>query len=128
MRILQVVGSLNRGGAETGLMHVLRHIDRQKYQMDFLVHTTEPCHYDVEARALGARIIPCLKPSNLLQYAYNFHRILRKYGPYGCVHSHIHQFSGFVLAIAAAEHVPLRVVHSRTDTSVLPRQNYYYWW
>ena len=37
MRILHVVGKLDRGGAETWLVQVLRHIDRQKYQMDFLV-------------------------------------------------------------------------------------------
>ena len=119
MRILQVVGGLNRGGTETALMHVLRHIDRKKYQFDFLVHTPEPCHYDDEARSLGARIIPCLSPSNPLRYAYNFHRILRGHGPYDCIHSHVHQFSGFILALAAAEGVTSRIVHSRTDTRML---------
>ena len=49
---------------ETWLVQVLRHIDRQKYQMDFLVHTTDPGAYDEEVRALGARIMPCLSPSN----------------------------------------------------------------
>lgn len=119
MRILHVVGGLNRGGAETGLMHLLRHIDRKKYPMDFLVNTEKPCHYDDEAKSLGARIIPCLTPANPLQYAYNFHRILRKYGPYKCIHSHVHQFSGFILALAAAEGIPVRIVHSRTDTRIL---------
>src|SRR5207245_179377 len=35
MRILHVLGKLDRGGVETWLVQVLRHIDRQKYQMDF---------------------------------------------------------------------------------------------
>ncbi len=45
VRILHVVGGMNRGGVETWLMHVLRNIDREQYQMDFLVHTTEPYAY-----------------------------------------------------------------------------------
>jgi hypothetical protein len=40
-------------GVQTWLMHVLRTIDRQRFRMDFLVHTTDPCAYDDEIRALG---------------------------------------------------------------------------
>ena len=54
MRILHVLGKLDRGGVETWLVQVLRHIDRKKYQMDFLVHTTDPGAYDEEVRALGS--------------------------------------------------------------------------
>src|ERR1700678_3039861 len=101
MRILHVLGKLDRGGAETWLVQVLRNIDRQKYQMDFLVHTADPGAYDEEVRALGSRIIPCLSPSNPVQYAYNFQRILTRYGAYDVVHSHVHHFSGYVLMLAA---------------------------
>jgi glycosyltransferase involved in cell wall biosynthesis len=117
MRILHVVGGLNRGGAETWLVQLLHHIDRKKYQMDFLVHATERGAYDEEVKALGARILPCLKPSNPLQYARNFHRILREYGPYDCIHSHVHQYSGFALMLAAMQRVPMRIAHSHSDTS-----------
>ena len=115
MRILHVLGALNRGGAETWLVQVLRHIDRSKYQFDFLVHSAEPGAYDEEVRALGARIIPCPKPSNPLQYGINFCRILRRYGPYDCVHSHVHYYSGFVLMLAATQDVPMRIAQSHND-------------
>jgi glycosyltransferase involved in cell wall biosynthesis len=116
MRILHLVGGLNRGGAETWLVQMLHHLDRQKYQLDFLVHSVDPGAYDEAVKALGARVIPCLKPSNPLQYAYNFRRILRKYGPYDCVHSHVHQFSGYVLLLAFLMRVPVRIVHCHSDT------------
>ena len=45
VRILHVVGGMNRGGIETWLMHVLRHIDRDRFHMDFLVHTTSKYAY-----------------------------------------------------------------------------------
>ena len=37
LRILHILFSLDRGGAETWLMHVLRHIDRDRYHFDFLI-------------------------------------------------------------------------------------------
>jgi glycosyltransferase involved in cell wall biosynthesis len=116
MRILHVLGKLDRGGVETWLVQVLRHIDRQKYQMDFLVHTTDPGAYDEEVKAMGARIIPCLSPSNPALYAKNFFRILREYGRYDVVHSHVHHFSGYVLTLAAMAGVNVRIAHSHNDT------------
>ena len=70
-----------RGGIETWLMHVLRNIDRERFRIDILVHTREPCAYDAEARALGSRIIPCLHPSRPWIYTREFRRIPDMYGP-----------------------------------------------
>jgi glycosyltransferase involved in cell wall biosynthesis len=119
MRILHVLGKLDRGGVETWLVQVLRHIDREKYQMDFLVHTTDPGAYDDEVKALGAKIIPCLRPSSPALYAKNFFRILKEYGPYDVVHSHVHHYSGYVLMLAAIAGVSVRIAHSHSDTRSL---------
>jgi glycosyltransferase involved in cell wall biosynthesis len=102
---------------------MLAHIDRQKYQIDFMVHSNEPGAYDEEVKALGARVIPCFKPSNLLQYAFNFRRVLRQYGPYDCVHSHVHHYSGYVLMLAAIMSVPIRIAQSHSDTRVIDRRS-----
>jgi hypothetical protein len=85
---------MNRGGVETWLLHVLRHINRARFQMDFLVHSAKPCAYDEEIRALGCRVIPCTKPSRAWSYPGNFLRALATHGPYDVVHSHVHAFSG----------------------------------
>jgi glycosyltransferase involved in cell wall biosynthesis len=116
-RILHVVGGMNRGGVETWLMHVLRSIDRQRFRMDFLVHTTAPCAYDDEIRVLGSRIIPCLHPKRPWSYARNFGRIMRDHGPYDIVHGHVHHYNGYVLRLAQQVGVPVRVAHSHNDTS-----------
>lgn len=115
--ILQVVGGMNRAGYETWLMHILRYADCQRFKMDFLVHTAEPCAYDEEIRALGSKIIPCLHPSRPWQYAHNLSRVLTQQGPYDIVHSHVHHYSGLVLRVAAAAGVPMRIAHSHNDTS-----------
>lgn len=38
IRILHVLNSLNRGGAETMLMNYYRKMDRSRFQFDFVVH------------------------------------------------------------------------------------------
>ena len=116
-RILHVVGAMNPGGVETWLMQLLRHMDRDRYRMDFLVHTAEPGVYDEEVRALGSKIVPCLHHRRPLAYARNFRRILRRHGPYDLVHSHVHLFSGYVLRLARRVGVPIRISHSHNDTS-----------
>jgi glycosyltransferase involved in cell wall biosynthesis len=116
-RILHVVGSMNRGGVETWLMHVLRRNDSQRYQMDFLVHTDESGAYDAEARAHGSRIIHCPHASRPASYAINLRKILRQYGPYDVVHSHVHHYSGYVLRLACRDGVPMRIAHSHLDTA-----------
>jgi glycosyltransferase involved in cell wall biosynthesis len=100
-------------------MHILRHADRDLFQMDFLVHTAQPCPYDDEVRALGGKIIPCLHPARPWNYARNFRRALAAHGPYHIVHSHVHHYSGYVLRLAWRAGVPVRIAHSHVD--VMPQ-------
>lgn len=115
MRILHVLGKLDRGGAETWLVQLLRNIDRSQFQMDFVVHSEVRGAYDEEVQALGARVIPCLSTTRPVQYARNFLGILKHDGPYDVVHSHVHHFSGYVLMLAAMAGVPVRIAHSHSD-------------
>jgi glycosyltransferase involved in cell wall biosynthesis len=120
MRILHVVGGMNRGGIETWLMHILRSIDRDRFRMDFLVHTSQPCAYDKEIRSLGSQIIYCpLNASRPWQYNTNFKRILQKYESYDLIHSHVHHFSGYILLLAKQCGIPIRIAHSHNDTSAI---------
>ena len=119
IRILHIVGGMVVGGVETTLMHMLRRIDRDRFQMDFLVNTAEPCAYDEEVLSLGSKIIPCLNQFQLWSYAAKFKRILKEHGPYDIVHSHVHHFSGLMLLLAKQAGVPIRIVHSRNDTSTV---------
>jgi len=117
IRILHVLGMMERGGVETWLMHILRMIDRDRYRMDFLVHVAEPQDYDDEIRALGSDVILCPHARQPLRYARDFRRILKEHGPYDVVHSHVHQYSGLVLRLAKQAGVPIRIAHSHLDAS-----------
>ena len=115
-RVLAVVGGLNRGGAETWMIQVLRGMKDAGIQLDFLVHQDGPFHYQAEAEALGSRVIVCRGVRFPPLYALNLLKILRRYGPYQVIHSHNHHFSGITLLVAAIAGVPVRVVQSHLDT------------
>jgi glycosyltransferase involved in cell wall biosynthesis len=114
-RILHVVGGMDRGGIETWLMHLLRNIDRQRFRMDFLVHTESACAYDNEVRSLGARLLPCPYAHRPLAYASRFRQLLAENSPYDVVHSHVHYFNGFVMRLARSAGIPIRIAHSHND-------------
>jgi glycosyltransferase involved in cell wall biosynthesis len=107
---------MNRGGIETWLMHVLRNLPPPRVCMDFLVTRAEPGHYDVEIASLGSALLHCPLPSKPARFALRFFSLLKERGPYDVVHSHVHHFSGFVLALASRAGVPVRIAHSHLDT------------
>lgn len=111
MRVLHVVGRMNRGGAETWLLQVARSMVGGDVRFDFLVHNPEPGAYDEELRSLGCRLIPCPIDS-AIGYTRRLSRVLTNLGPFDVVHSHVHHFSGLVLAVAKRHRVPVRIAHS----------------
>lgn len=119
IRVLHIVGNLNRGGAETWLMHVLRGMDRRQLHFDFVVHADGPWDYRAEAETLGSKVLVCQSPRNPISYALNLANLVRTHGPYDCIHSHIHYFSGIPLLTARLLQVPARIVHGHLDSSWL---------
>lgn len=122
IHILHVVGAMNQGGVETWLMHVLRHLDTDKFRTDFLVHTDKPAAYDNEIRRLGSRLFPCPHHRNPAMYARHFFELTKRYGPFDVLHSHVHHFSGFTLTLGKIAGTPMRIAHCHNDTSALDAQ------
>ena len=126
IRILQIVGGMHRAGIETWLMHILRNIDRDLFQIDFMVHSLDPCEYDDEIRSLGSRIFASPYPPHpnrhIWTYPAFFRQILQEYGPYDVVHSHSGYVNGNTLRIAKQAGVPVRIAHAHNDASHLRAQ------
>jgi len=116
VRVLQVVAGMDLGGAETWLMSVLKAIDRERFELDFLTHKESPGHFDAAIRQLGSSILSGPDLAQPWFYPSRFSRLMRECGPYDVVHSHCHHFSGLVLRGAAQAGVPVRIAHSHSDT------------
>lgn len=70
IRVLQVIGVMDRGGAETMIMNLYRAIDRTKIQFDFLVHEQREGDYDAEIRELGGRFFRLPRFAGLNEHSY----------------------------------------------------------
>lgn len=102
IRVLHVLGGLNRGGAETMIMNIYRNIDRFKVQFDFVVHTTDKCDYEDEIHKLGGRIfrIPRYYGKNHLKYTKEWHRFLNEHPEHKIIHGHMRSTGSIYMSIA----------------------------
>src|SRR5690606_3989556 len=92
VRVLQVAGTMNTGGAEQLLVNVLRHIDREACAFDFLYFTEKPCDYDHLVEAAGAEIHRIADPGLVgwmrhVTRVYALYRLFRRH-KYDVVHVH----------------------------------------
>lgn len=90
VRVLQVIGAMDRGGAETLLMNLYRNMDRKRVQFDFLVNEDRECDYDSEIEGMGGQIyrIPRFNIVNGVSYKRHC-RDFFKSKRYRIVHGHI---------------------------------------
>ena len=102
IRILCVMSTLDRGGAESMCMNLYRHIDRTKVQFDFVKHTSKTGVFEEEIRLLGGRIYeaPRLKMYNYLQYARWWNNHLDKHQEHQIIHGHFFSISAVYFRIA----------------------------
>lgn len=102
MRVLHVIGAMDRGGAETMIMNLYRAIDRDVVQFDFVVHEERPCDYDEEIQDLGGRLyrVPRFTGSNMLSYRRAFREFFGEHGEHRVVHGHIGSSAAMYLSEA----------------------------
>jgi len=119
IRILHILPSLQCGGTETWLLHLMETIDRSRYQLDFLIRAPEHCFYEDRFRQLGANIYRVPGKVNgrrrPLRYLYGIRRTLIKTGPYDVIHCHDGFNSGLYVLIAKNVGIPIRIAHSHND-------------
>lgn len=103
IRILHVIGIMNRGGAETMIMNLYRHIDRDKVQFDFVENDDGPAAFDQEIVSLGGKIYHCPRYNgkNHLHYKKWWNEFWKEhYREYSAVHGHIGSTAAIYLGVA----------------------------
>lgn len=120
IRILHVIGEMDRGGAETMIMNLYRNIDREKIQFDFMVHTTKKCAYDDEIRSLGGRIyhVPKFNGANFISYINSWRRFLKKHDEHPIIHGHIGSSAALYLSVAK-RYGRFAIAHSHNTKSTI---------
>lgn len=119
IRILHILHSMNRGGAEAMLMNYYRNIDRTRVQFDFLLTEQNRCQYEEEIEQMGGRVyrVPLLTFSNPFPYVNGVKNFLSGHPEYRIVHSHTSSKSAIPLWVAKRCGVPVRVCHAHSSSS-----------
>lgn len=115
-KILMVTGSLRVGGMENVAMNIARYIDRNQFQINFVVYGDEIGEYENEVYELGGEVFHIPFPrEGTTKYCSALNRIINSTGPYDVVHSHNLFPSGMVMKVAHQSGVPIRIAHSHTN-------------
>ncbi len=116
IRILHVLGTTQLGGAESRIMDLYRHVDRERVQFDFLVHTGGEGFFDKEIRELGGRIfrVPRFRFYNYFSYKKAVKDFFEKNHEFRAVQGHITSTAAIYLPIAKRAGIPLIIAHARS--------------
>ena len=131
IRVLHILGSLDRGGIETLLMRIYREIDRTKIQFDFLTHSSKEGAYTKEVLKLGGRVfsVPSRR-DGIMKNRKALNSFFTEHTDYKIVHMHLSSLSYVTpLKIAKKHEIPNRIVHShnvRQGGSSLHKYIHYY--
>lgn len=115
IRVLHIVGGMDRAGAETMVMNLYRNIGRSKVQFDFLYFKSKVCDYDSEIEQLGGKIhrVIARNPMHRFFKTYKF----LKSTNCQIVQAHTLFNIGFNLLAAKLAGVPMRIAHSHNTSS-----------
>ncbi|WP_298998229.1 glycosyltransferase family 1 protein [Flagellimonas sp. S174] len=116
IRVLQVINSMNRGGAETMVMNYYRNMDRSKVQFDFLVHTNSANAFDTEIRAMGGKVhrVPPISIMYISRHIKALKHFFKCHPEYNIIHAHMNVRS-FLSLKYAKKTCKYRIAHSHTS-------------
>ena len=118
IRILQCVGSLEFGGAQSFIMEIYRKIDRSAFQFDFIVFEGEVKDNAAEINELGGRIFECPRysPKNHFAFMKWWKAFFKSHPEYRVFHSHLRSCVSLILPMAKKAGCTT-IVHSHSTSN-----------
>lgn len=116
IRILQVLGTTKLGGAESRIMDIYRHLDREQIQFDFLITEGNSGYFTPEIEALGGHVytVPKYRFYNHMQYIKAVKQFFSEHKEFVAVHGHMTSTAAMYLPIAKKSGVKLTIAHARS--------------
>lgn len=116
IRVLHIIGKMDRAGAETMLMNLYRQTDRTQVQFDFVTFTNETGDYDSEIIALGGKIIPIIA-NNPIERMIKLRQFIKQNRQYEIVHAHTLLSNALHLLAAKSAGIKHRISHSHNTSN-----------
>lgn len=116
MIVLHVIGRLDIGGAESRIMDLYRHIDREKVQFHFMQHTKDRCAFEEEVESLGGKVyhVPRFNVKNYVAYKKAWKNFFKEHPEIKVVHGHMTSTAAIYLPIAKKAGVKITIAHARS--------------
>ena len=123
IRVLQIVGRMDRGGIENFVMNIYRNIDREKVQFDFLCHYGREAAFNDEIRDMGGRIyeMPPIRDEThvyywkLFEYITALNKFFKDHKEYKIIHGQMTNTASIYMPIAKKHGVTTRIAHSHNS-------------
>lgn len=114
--VLQVLGGLAVGGAESRVMDITRNLNKDGVRYAFLLHSEGPDHYEEEAEALGCSIyrVPRFRFFNYFAYCKEMKVFFNAHPEIDIVQGHITSSAAIYLPIAKKAGVKATIAHARS--------------
>ncbi len=117
VNVLQVIGELELGGAESRIMDITRRLDPERCHYDFMVFNPKRQHYDDEAEALGCRIFriqPRFKLYNWTAYRKALELFFEEHPEIDIVQGHMTSSAVIYLKAARKKGIKCTIAHARS--------------
>lgn len=117
IRVLHILHSMNRGGAENAIMNYYRNLNREEIQFDFLLTDPNKSKFEDEIGLLGGIVyrVPRLTLLNPFKYIRAVSLFFKFHPEYTIVHSHTSSKSFVPLYLAKKKGIPVRISHSHNS-------------
>ncbi len=113
--VLQIIGGLSIGGAESRIMDILRQLDRDRYRFDFLLNEAIG-EYEEEAKALGCNIYRTVKYKvyNKGRYLRELEDFFKQHPEIDIAQGHSTNTAALYLPVAKKCGVKVTIAHARS--------------
>ncbi|MDE7195131.1 MAG: glycosyltransferase [Oscillospiraceae bacterium] len=115
IRVAQILGKMNGGGAEQVVMNYYKAIDRSRVQFDFFAFKSSKLVPAEEIKGMGGGLYMLCGFKNPIRYVRTLTALLRD-NNYGIVHCHLSTLSFLPLLAAKRAGVSVRIVHNHSTS------------
>lgn len=127
IRILESLGSLEIGGNEVFVMNFFRHVDKEKFQIDFVIYDDSKMDFYDEIVAAGSMVYICKSNIhnsflNCLDCAIKVRKILND-NSYDIIHCHSCSFMGIIKGVIAGKLNGNVKIISHSHNTGTPKEN-----
>lgn len=118
IRVLQVLGGLEAGGAESFVMNLYRAVDREKVQFDFVKHIEHKGVFEDEITQMGGKIYRCPQYTGKNHFAYCrwWDSFFKEHPEYHVIHGHVRSTASIYLKIAKKNGL-ITIAHSHSTSN-----------